>query len=227
MKPQPVDFNIQTITYKPLSDKYCKLSFDGIKFYTFKRENVLPYYWIKKLDYIIEWTNKEVLFCNGYYDREKKEIWFFYDRNIYKQYKRIIKYQKLERLKQSFLISEEERKEREKMSVKDLEKIKSNRVDIEDIPQQIKPTRIETEVKQDPKDKVECLYANFYWMQGKEEVTCTQKYRPFHVQVLLERLNTLKIENVSEWVLKPWNLEKKPFGTLGYEKPLPVAEDDE
>lgn len=222
---KPVQHEPQPLVYKNISDVYCGVSFDGEKFYTFKKENVLPYYWINKLDYIIEWTDNEVIRCLGYYDKSLKEIRFLYNRKIYKLYKQILKYQKLERLNQSLLISDKERKEREKMSLKEIEGIKSNRVDIEDIPKEIQPTKIETEVKKDPADKVECLYANFFWMQGKEEVTCTQKYRPFHAKVLLTRMNALGLKNVSEWVGHTWRLEKEPFGTLGYEKLLPVADE--
>ena len=197
------------------------ISFDGIKYYPFKRENVEPIWWTKKMDYIIEYTEREAIKCDGYFDRDAKIICFFYNRKINKEYKELIIYQKLERIGQAFLTSDQEGKEKN-MSVKELEGIKSGRVDLEDAPITLVPTRIQAGLKIDPADDVECLYVDFFWMEGKDEKTLTMKYRPFHVKELLARMKTLKIKNIADYVNETWEYTRKPFGTLGYEKYLPV-----
>jgi len=210
--------------YATEKSKYCSISFDGVKYYGFKRENVHPEGMLKRMDYLIYHTDIGVMKCEGHYDKEKKEIHFIYDPKVYKQYQGIITRQKLERVGQIFFNSEQQGKGK-KMSLKELEGIKSNRVDLKDIPMKITPCRIETEVKEDPADKVECLYANFYWMVGKDEMVTTLKYRPFHIKILIARMNELKIKDVKDYVNKLWTHEKEPFGTLGYGKYLPAPEE--
>lgn len=225
MEVQPVPFEVQPLFYKPKGERYGEISFDGMKWYTFKILNILPYHWTKKLDYIILYTEAEYIRCDGYYNKEHGYIKLFYNRKLYKLYKEIIKHQKLERLKQTFLKSEEKRKE-EIMSMKELKEIRSGRVDLDEAPEAITPTRIETEIKEDPADKVKCLYVNFFWEgKEKEELTLTMKYRPFHIKVLMERMNALKIKNIADYVNKMWKLEKKPFGTLGYPHYLPPVKE--
>jgi len=216
------ELEITPIFYRPHSYYYREISFDGEKWYKFKKENVIPFYYTRKFDYIIEYTDTEFIRCNGHYDKEEKLLRFFYNQNLNKLYRSIIVNQKLERLNQTFLVDEDKRKEKN-MSIKELRKIKSGRVDLEDAPDKIVPTRIETEIKDDPKDKVSCLYVNFFWDIAGEEATLTQKYRPFHLKILIARMDELKIKNVGDYVNKTWLLEKKPFGTLGHPHYLPTA----
>ncbi len=175
------------------------------------------------MDYIIMWSTKDHVKCVGYYDKDKKELNFFYDQKINKECRRITMRQKLEGLGQTFFSLTKGLEQN--MSMKDLLKVKSSRIDLDDAPESIHPTRIETEMKKDPKDKEDCLYVNFYWKVNKEEVVTTMKYRPFHVKVLVERMNTLKISDMSEWVGKQWDLEHEPFGKIGYPHYLPTTED--
>lgn len=111
------------------------------------------------------------------------------------------------------------------MSQKELEGIKSNRVDLKDAPATITPTKVESEVRKDPADKVDCLYVDFYFMVGEDEMTLTNKYRPYHIKVLLARMKAMKIKNIKTYINKLWRLEKEPFGKLGFEKYLPALEE--
>jgi hypothetical protein len=93
------------------------VSFDGKKYYTFKKSNIDPPWWIKKFDYLLRYTDNEVIKCMGYYDKGLKIITFFYNQNINKTYRRVIKRQELEHRKQTFLIPDEEIRRKEKMSL--------------------------------------------------------------------------------------------------------------
>ena len=111
------------------------------------------------------------------------------------------------------------------MSMKDLERIKSRRVDLDDAPKIIVPISIDAEIRKDPKDEEECLYTDFTYLRGKDEVVITQKYRPFHIKVLLKRCKLMKIKNITQWVDKPWKLEHEAFGGIGYAHYLPVQDE--
>lgn len=231
MEVQPVEWEVQPLFYKPLSNDLCRISFDGIKYYTFRKRNVEPAYWIKKFDYIIEYTECEEIRCDGYYDKGKKVIWFFHNRKIYKLYRGIILHQKLERSKQTFLVSDDWKKEKERMSIKEIESYKSSRVDLEDAPKYIRPERIETAFKEATNEKGDvqmCLYMNFFWTEGKKESTVTQKYTPFHQTQLFKRMKLMKIKDVKDWIAPhTWKMEHEVFRGVGYPKYMPVQSEDE
>ena len=112
MEVKPVPHRVQPIFYRPSNYKFCSISFDGIKWYSFKVENVHPGGWIKKFDYIIEHTEATQIRCDGFYDRDNKVVGFFDNRKIYKLYDQIIASQKLERLNRTYLPSDTERREK-------------------------------------------------------------------------------------------------------------------
>jgi len=224
MEVQPVKWEVQPLFYKP-NDMYSSLiSWDGNKFYNFKIGKIEPSHWIAKFNYLIYHTDYDVIKCDGYYDRDNKVIYFFNNRKILKEYQHLVKYQKLEHTGQTFLTSERVG-EKHNMSMKELEGIKSGRVDLDEAPDRITPTKIESKIKPDPKDEVDCLYVDFYWMEKNDEVVTTMKYRPFHIKVLLGRMKEMKIKNIVDWTNKLWLLERKPFGTLGYPHYLPAVEE--
>ena len=113
------------------------------------------------------------------------------------------------------------------MSMKDLARIKSKRVELDDAPRYIHPTKVDAEIRPDPKDDVECLYCDFHFTQGKDELVITQKYRPFHIKVLMKRMKLMKIKDVANWVAKPWKLEHDAFGGIGYAHYLPVQTEEQ
>jgi len=230
MQVESVKWEVQSISYRAkknlyregIDDKYCFISFDGYKFYTFKKDNIHPRWWINKFEYIIIWSKTDYIKCDGYYDKDNKGLYFFYNQKINNTYRNIITRQKLERLNQTFFSVT--KRDEENMSMKDLLKIKSNRIDLDDAPDSITPTKIESEQRQDPKDKIDCLYVNFYWLEGKDEVVTTMKYRPFHVKALIGRMDELGIGDINEHVGKIWSLEDSK-GKLGFPHYLPVGEE--
>lgn len=115
------------------------------------------------------------------------------------------------------------------MSMKDLERIKSKRTDLDDAPRFITPDAIISEIREDPnhKDKQECLYCDFHYVEGKFSKVVTQKYTPFHIKVLMKRMKLMKIKAVDKWINKPWKLEHEAFGGIGYAHYLPVQTEDE
>ena len=226
MEVKPVPHNVQPLFYRFRSHYYSEISFDGEKFYTYKRANITPFYWIKKFDYILEYTENSHIRCDGYYDKDEKIIVFFYNRNINKLYRNIVKRQELERNKQTFLLTDNEIRRKEKMSIKDLEGLKSGRVELDDAPKYIYPERIDSEIKEDNSEKKQrCLYLNFYWTEDGEERTVTQKYTPFHIQKLVARAKLMQIKDLTKWVGgKPWKMEHEVFKGVGFPKYMPVQD---
>lgn len=226
MEVQPVPFEVQPLFYRNKNDYNCEVSFDGKKFYTFKKANVEPLWWTKKFDYIILYTENEVIRCDGYYDKDSKTLHFFYNRKINKLYKSLVRYQELERSKQTFLIPDEEIRKKQKMSMKDLEDLKSGRVELEDAPRYIQPTSIESEQKED-KDEKMCLYLHFKYMEEEDEMTVTQKYTPFHIAQLVKRMKLMKIKDCTKWLTpNQWKMEQEVFKGVGFPKYLPVQSED-
>ncbi len=221
------EHKVQPLFYRTRGYKYCEISFDGIKFYTFKIENVRPHSWTKKMDYIILYTDNDMIKCDGYYNRVERIIVFYENRKVYNLYRGIIQRQKMERTNQRFLLTGDEIRRKERMSVKDMEELASGRVDLEDAPKLIYPVRIETERKED-KDEKECLYANFFWEEKGTEVSLTQKYTPFHISALLKRMKFMKIKNIGDWVgpEHPWRYETEVFKGIGYPKYMPVQPEE-
>ena len=178
------------------------------------------------MDYVLVYQNREQIVCDGYYDRDKKIINFFCNKKIYKAYQAILKQHRLKRLGQTALIGVEKVREKEKMSLDELEEKAAGRVELDDAPKYITPNRIEYEWKED-KDKKECLFVNFFWVEKDIEVSLTQKYTPFHIVRLLDRMKLMKIKNIIDWTEAPWKMESAPFGGVGYPKYLPVQEIEE
>lgn len=118
MEVRPTQQQVQPLFYRPKGWKYCEISFDGMKFYTFKIKNVKPYSWTKKMDYIILYTDNNMIKCDGYYNRPERIIVFFENRKVYNLYRGIIQRQKMERTNQRFLLTGDEIRKKEKMSVK-------------------------------------------------------------------------------------------------------------
>ncbi len=221
---------VQPLFYRPKSYIYCEISFDGLKWYTFKKENVYPTSWIKKFDYIIEHTDNELIKCDGFYDRTEKIIGFFDNRKIYNLYAGIIKRQKVKRKNQTFLLSDDEIRRKETMSLKDLDARKSGRMDLDDAPKHIFPTRIEAEWKERTNQQGEvqnCLYLEFFWEENEREVKITQMYTPWHMVRLVKRMKLMKIKDSTKHLAPmPWKLESEVFGGTGNPRYLPVQEAD-
>jgi hypothetical protein len=228
MEVKPVPFEVQPLFYRNKSDLYCEVSFDGKKFYTFKKSNIDPPWWIKKFDYIILHSDNTMIRCDGYYDKGLKILSFFYNQKINKTYKRIVKRQELEHSKQTFLIPDEEIRRKEKMSMKDIEDRKSGRLDLDDAPKYIFPDEINAEWKMraNQKGKEEnCLYVNLNWEHKGKMAFITQMYTPWHLVQLSKRMKLMKIKDVTKWT-KPhgWKLEGEPFGGTGNPRYLPVQD---
>jgi len=226
MEVKPVPYEVQPLFYRPLSEYYREISFNGIKFYVYKKGNIIPWLWIKKFDYIIEYTDNDHIRCDGYYDKSEKIIVFFYNRYINKLYRSIVTRQELRGNKQTFLLPDNQIRRKEKMSMKDLEGLKSGRVELDDAPKYIYPERIDSEIKEDNSEKKQrCLYLNFFWTEDGEERTVTQKYTPFHIGKLTARMKLMKIKDLTKWVGdKPWKMEHEVFKGVGFPKYMPVQD---
>lgn len=228
---QPVPHEVQRLYYKNKSQDFCEISFDGKKFYTFKKSNIDPYWWIKKLDYLILHTDANVIKCDGYYDKSLKIVTFFYNRKINILYRRLVRRQELEHKKQTFLIPDKEIRRKEKMSLKEIENAKSGRLDLDDAPKFIYPDMITASFKERQNQKGEtelCLYVNLNWETKGKEAFITQMYTPWHMVQLHKRMKLMKISDLTKW-LKPnaWKLENEPFGGTGNPRYLPVQGEEE
>jgi hypothetical protein len=227
---KPVPFRVQPLFYRSKSYKFCEVSFDGIKYYTFALDNVLPHSWTRKMDYIITYTDSNEIKCDGYYDKVEKTLWFFYNEKINKLYRLIVKRQKLERNKQTFLLSDDDIRRKEKMSLKDLDELKSGRIDLDDSPKFIYPQRIEKEVKERTNQKgitERCLYLNLFWEEDGKEIFMTQMYTPWHLVQLVKRMKLMKLKDVTKHLAPlPWKLESEVFSGTGNPRYMPVQSEE-
>lgn len=96
---------------KPVDDFYCYVSFEGIDWYLFVRDNITPRKWLEQLLYIIENTDNEMLLVRGSYDKKEKVLKLEYDRKLYRIFTLIKKLQSHTDRGQTFLLDAEKIKE--------------------------------------------------------------------------------------------------------------------
>lgn len=100
-----------SVIIKPYSDLYCHVSFEGAKWYLIRKDAIWPSRQLKRILYIIEYTDNEMVSVDGYYDKELKVLKLDYNKDIYNLYKSVIKSQSLAESGQTFLVDEQKRRE--------------------------------------------------------------------------------------------------------------------
>lgn len=80
------------------------------------------------------------------------------------------------------------------MSLKNIRQKKSDRLDLDDLPERLKAQCIEADWKED-QNKRECLYVTW---QTKDDKTFMQKYTPMHLNLLEELMTKAKIVDLTK-----------------------------
>lgn len=96
---------------KPVDDFYCYVSFEGIDWYLFVKDNITPRKWLEQLLYIIENTDNEMILVRGAYDKKEKLLKLEYDSKLYRVYTLVKKLLLNEEKGQTFLLDIERIKE--------------------------------------------------------------------------------------------------------------------
>jgi len=103
---------------KPYSEDFCHVSFDGAKWYQFRKEAIVPRRQLDRLLYIIEHTDNEMVYADGSYDKVEMTLKLEYDKEMYELYTEVARLQSLIKNGQLFLIDEQKIRERFVLPIK-------------------------------------------------------------------------------------------------------------
>lgn len=99
------------IFFKPHSDIHCNVSFDGIRWYLFSKEAIMPRRQLDRMLYIVENTDNTMVYAHGKYDKIGLVLRLEYDKEMYDLYGRVVKLHSLVESGQTFLMDEKQIRE--------------------------------------------------------------------------------------------------------------------
>lgn len=99
------------IFFKPYSDIHCNVSFDGTRWYLFRKDAIVPHRQLERLLYIVEYTDNEMVYADGKYDKIEMILKLEYDKEMYDLYKTVVRIQSLIKSGQTFLMDEKQIRE--------------------------------------------------------------------------------------------------------------------
>lgn len=106
-----ISTKVRDLLLRPSDNFYCGVSFDGIKWYAIKRDNISPRKWLVQLLELIDITYNEMLPVKGVYDKKDKILTIRYDKKLYSIYVRAVKLKAFIESNQTFLGDVEKAKE--------------------------------------------------------------------------------------------------------------------